>query len=206
MGLVHGADASQPASRGLRSRDSERHCLPATRFRESRRPEQAMERARSNRHGMAGVGRGGRAGFLSDPLCTTVPMGKNFGLYRQLQMLGRPRKNLRAIAGRDIPSCCWSGATTPSAGRAASTGSRMPTDTAPDSPMSRRSSTRESGTRSSTTWDRSRCATTCWPGSTNASPAATDDSSSGGLSHSKKESSITQRSSELTTMYSHRSS
>ncbi len=42
-------------------------------------------------------------GFLSDPLCTTVPMGKNFGLYRQLQMLGRPRKNLRAIAGRDIP-------------------------------------------------------------------------------------------------------
>jgi len=42
-------------------------------------------------------------GFLSDPLCTTVPMGKNFGLYRQLQMLGRPRKKLRAIAGRDIP-------------------------------------------------------------------------------------------------------
>ncbi|HEX5729040.1 alpha/beta hydrolase [Microbacterium sp.] len=42
-------------------------------------------------------------GFLADPLCTTVPMGKNFGLYRQLQMLGRPRKNLRDIAGRDIP-------------------------------------------------------------------------------------------------------
>lgn len=42
-------------------------------------------------------------GFLADPLCTTVPMGKNFGLYRQLQMLGRPRRNLREIAGRDIP-------------------------------------------------------------------------------------------------------
>jgi alpha-beta hydrolase superfamily lysophospholipase len=41
-------------------------------------------------------------GFIDDPLCTTVPMGKNFGLYGQLQMMGKPRRNLREAAG-DIP-------------------------------------------------------------------------------------------------------
>ena len=40
--------------------------------------------------------------FLDDPLCTVVPMGKSFGLYGQLQMMGRPRRDLRRIAG-DIP-------------------------------------------------------------------------------------------------------
>ncbi|MGZ8805007.1 MAG: alpha/beta fold hydrolase [Microbacterium sp.] len=41
-------------------------------------------------------------GFIDDPLCTTVPMGKTFGLYGQLQMMGKPGRNLREIAG-DIP-------------------------------------------------------------------------------------------------------
>lgn len=41
-------------------------------------------------------------GFIADPLCTVVPMGKNFGLYGQLQMLGKPRRNLREAAGHDI--------------------------------------------------------------------------------------------------------
>jgi alpha-beta hydrolase superfamily lysophospholipase len=41
-------------------------------------------------------------GFIDDPLCTTVPMGKTFGLYGQLQMMGKPRRNLREIAG-DTP-------------------------------------------------------------------------------------------------------
>jgi alpha-beta hydrolase superfamily lysophospholipase len=40
--------------------------------------------------------------FIADPLCTTVPMGKTFGLFGQLQMMGRPRRNMRDIAG-DIP-------------------------------------------------------------------------------------------------------
>jgi alpha-beta hydrolase superfamily lysophospholipase len=41
-------------------------------------------------------------GFIDDPLCTTVPMGKKFGLYGQLQMMGKPRRDLRDVAG-DIP-------------------------------------------------------------------------------------------------------
>jgi alpha-beta hydrolase superfamily lysophospholipase len=41
-------------------------------------------------------------GFIDDPMCTVVPMGKTFGLYGQLQMLGKPRRDLRAAAG-DVP-------------------------------------------------------------------------------------------------------
>ncbi len=40
--------------------------------------------------------------FIDDPLCTTVPMGKSFGLYGQLQMMGKPRRDLRTVGG-DIP-------------------------------------------------------------------------------------------------------
>jgi alpha-beta hydrolase superfamily lysophospholipase len=41
--------------------------------------------------------------FIADPLCTVVPMGKTFGLYGQLQMLGKPRRKLRDAAGHDVP-------------------------------------------------------------------------------------------------------
>lgn len=41
-------------------------------------------------------------GFIDDPLCTTVPMGEKFGLFGQLQMMGKPRRGLREVAG-DIP-------------------------------------------------------------------------------------------------------
>jgi alpha-beta hydrolase superfamily lysophospholipase len=41
--------------------------------------------------------------FIADPLCTVVPMGKTFGLYGQLQMLGKPRRKLREAAGHDVP-------------------------------------------------------------------------------------------------------
>ncbi|WP_314504527.1 alpha/beta fold hydrolase [uncultured Microbacterium sp.] len=41
-------------------------------------------------------------GFIADPLCTTVPMGKTFGLFGQLQMMGKPRRKLRELAG-DVP-------------------------------------------------------------------------------------------------------
>lgn len=41
--------------------------------------------------------------FIADPLCTTVPMGKTFGLFGQLQMMGKPRRRMREIAGHDIP-------------------------------------------------------------------------------------------------------
>lgn len=41
--------------------------------------------------------------FIDDPLCTAVPMGKTFGLYGQLQMLGKPRRRLREAAGHDVP-------------------------------------------------------------------------------------------------------
>lgn len=46
-------------------------------------------------------------GFIDDPLCTTVPMGKNFGLHRQLGMLGLPSRKLHPgmpvllMVGRD---------------------------------------------------------------------------------------------------------
>ena len=42
-------------------------------------------------------------GFIDDPLCTTVPMGKTIGLFGQLQMMGKPRRKLREAAGHDIP-------------------------------------------------------------------------------------------------------
>ena len=41
--------------------------------------------------------------FIADPLCTVVPMGKSFGLYGQLQMLGKPRRRMREAAGHDVP-------------------------------------------------------------------------------------------------------
>ena len=40
--------------------------------------------------------------FIDDPLCTTVPMGKKFGLFGQLQMLGGRARSCGS-AGRDIP-------------------------------------------------------------------------------------------------------
>ena len=41
--------------------------------------------------------------FIADPLCTVVPMGKSFGLYGQLQMLGKPRRRMQEAAGHDVP-------------------------------------------------------------------------------------------------------
>jgi len=41
--------------------------------------------------------------FIADPLCTPVPMGKTFGLYGQLQMLGKPRRRMKEAAGHDVP-------------------------------------------------------------------------------------------------------
>jgi alpha-beta hydrolase superfamily lysophospholipase len=47
--------------------------------------------------------------FLNDPLCTTVPMAKNFGLLAQLRMMGLPSRELRRdmplllMVGRDDP-------------------------------------------------------------------------------------------------------
>ena len=41
--------------------------------------------------------------FIADPLCTVVPMGRTFGLYGQLQMLGKPRRRMREAAGHDVP-------------------------------------------------------------------------------------------------------
>lgn len=47
--------------------------------------------------------------FIDDPLCTTVPMAKNFGLHRQLRMMGLPSRSLRPsmplllMVGRDDP-------------------------------------------------------------------------------------------------------
>jgi alpha-beta hydrolase superfamily lysophospholipase len=41
--------------------------------------------------------------FIADPLCTTVPMGKTFGLFGQLQMMGKPRRSMPEAAGHDIP-------------------------------------------------------------------------------------------------------
>lgn len=47
--------------------------------------------------------------FIDDPLCTTVPMGRNFGLLQQLRMLGLPSRELPddlpllLMVGRDDP-------------------------------------------------------------------------------------------------------
>jgi alpha-beta hydrolase superfamily lysophospholipase len=47
--------------------------------------------------------------FLDDPLCTRVPMAKNFGLMAQLSMMGLPSRKLRRemplllMVGRDDP-------------------------------------------------------------------------------------------------------
>jgi alpha-beta hydrolase superfamily lysophospholipase len=41
--------------------------------------------------------------FIADPLCTTVPMGKTIGLFGQLQMMGKPRRSMKEVAGHDIP-------------------------------------------------------------------------------------------------------
>lgn len=47
--------------------------------------------------------------FIDDPLCTTEPMGKTFGLWGQLQMMGLPSKDLPSslpvllMVGQDDP-------------------------------------------------------------------------------------------------------
>ncbi|GGH48837.1 alpha/beta fold hydrolase [Microbacterium album] len=44
----------------------------------------------------------GRA-FLDDPLTTTVPLRKLFGVVDAARLFGLPRRGLRALAGHDIP-------------------------------------------------------------------------------------------------------
>jgi len=47
--------------------------------------------------------------FIDDPLCTSVPMGRNFGLLAQLRMMGLPSRKLRRemplllMVGREDP-------------------------------------------------------------------------------------------------------
>ena len=57
----------------------------------------------ANGHGVAGDDDEVVRAFIADPLCTTVPMGKTFGLFGQLQMMGKPRRNMQEAAGHDIP-------------------------------------------------------------------------------------------------------